>query len=168
MKNFLRSVLLLISVSSIIGIVFVAIYYVYKNLDLFKSLINSISSKVEDSNLTDKEIDAIAKNVVKIEKKIEKDIKNDVKSIKRELPKQISQVTKSKRTNDTAPKGGLNARQKEVLNYVKSNSDSKMSSVSKVFNKVTPRTLRRDLQKLEQMGFLRQQGKTRDAVYKIV
>lgn len=167
MKNFFRVLFLLIAIFSLVGIVFIVAYYIYKNLDLFKRFLSNVESKLDDSDLSEKEISSLVDEVVKIEEKIESDVKKDVKKVKKDLSKKLNRAVSVKNIKSTE-KDGLNARQKEVLNYVKLNSKSKMSSVSKVFNKVTPRTLRRDLQKLEQMGFLKQEGKTRDAIYKIV
>lgn len=167
MKNFFRALFLLIAISSLVGIVFIVGYYIYKNLDLFKGLLKNIEDKISDYELTSKEVDSLANDVVQLEKKIEKDVKGDVKKVKKEVSKKVSKIAPVKKVKSDKNET-LNARQKEVLSYIKQNSNSKMSSVSKIFNKVTPRTLRRDLEKLEQLGLLRQEGKTRDAIYKIV
>jgi predicted HTH transcriptional regulator len=85
-----------------------------------------------------------------------------VKGVAKVIDKGVS------KKNVKVSKGGLNSRQEQIFNYIKLNSEVKMSSVSQIFNKVTPRTLRRDFEKLQQLGLVRQEGKTRDAVYKII
>lgn len=167
MKNFFRALFLLIAIFSLVGIFFIVAYYIYKNVDLFKKFLNGMGDKLADCQLDEKEVDALTDEIIRIEENIGADVKKDIKKAKKDLPKKFESVV-SVVSVKGPEKAVLNARQKEVLNYVKLNSNSKMSSVSKVFNKVTPRTLRRDLQKLEQLGFLRQEGKTRDAIYKIV
>ncbi len=177
MKNFLKSIFILLSIFSVIGIVVLIFVYIKRNIKIFTDLYNEIEASFRDGKLDSKEQEKVvdAANVIKDEiqkdvKDIQKDVKEEevvipVKKVIKNFSKDISKV---KRKNAVLSKGGLNSRQEQIFNYIKLNSEVKMSSVSQIFNKVTPRTLRRDFEKLQQLGLVRQEGKTRDAVYKII
>lgn len=176
MKSFLKGFFVLVSILSLFGIIFLFVYYIKKNFGLFKNLVKDIKfGLVSDLNVSDADVDTIKKDLAKIEERVEKDlveVKDLVEDkISPRLPIVINlnknKVLVNKKTV-RLKKGELGLRQKEILNYAKLNSAVKMSDLSRVFKKVTPRTLRRDLGKLEQLGLLRQEGKTKDAIYKIV
>ena len=195
MKNIVKTLLIIIALFSVIGIVFIGVYYIKKNLSLFAKLFSEFDASIEDGELSKKEINDLSDDSVRIVKRISDDIqvdwtgkKDEVENFVKDSAKKLGVITESLKDSiekveeafvPTKPvrskkvvtkpiSTALNARQKDILNYIKNNSQAKMSTVSKIFSEVTPRTLRRDLGKLEQMGFLRQEGKTRDAVYKIV
>jgi DNA-binding transcriptional ArsR family regulator len=147
MKQFLKVILLTISIFSLLGTIFLVVFYINKNAKSILKLLNKVQNATQDLKLTEKEVKNITKEAIKVKKSIVKSVEKDVENLL---------------------KSDLSKRQIEVLNFIKLHSDSKMSTISKVFNNVTPRTLRRDLSKLEQMGIVRQEGKTKDAVYKLV
>jgi len=59
----------------------------------------------------------------------------------------------------------LNQRQIEILNYIRNFDKFTMLDISNKFKGVSERTLRRDMDKLELIGFVVQVGKTRDSYY---
>ena len=180
MKSIVKAFFILIAVFSVVGIFLIGFYYIKKNISLFTKLFKEVGAGIEDYELTPDEIDRISDESVRIVKIISKDIENDlgkgkvesfVKESVVQLPIEGPKKVKAKSRkaySKPVKESGLNSRQSDILNYIRNNSEAKMSNVSKMFAEVTPRTLRRDLGKLEQMGFVRQEGKTRDAVYKII
>ena len=62
--------------------------------------------------------------------------------------------------------GNLNERQKNLLEKLKSKDVSTVSEINDSFPEVSTRTLRRDLSKLEKLGFIKQLGKTKNTRYK--
>jgi len=70
--------------------------------------------------------------------------------------------TKALRQDDNA---GFNSRQSKLLNFIKEGKQVSMKEINSKFDDVTQRTLRRDLDKLENEGFITQQGATRNSVY---
>lgn len=173
MKNFLKSIFILLSIFSVLGI-FVLIYiYIKKNLKVFSNLFNECIDSFKDGILEDKEVESIIERVSVVKEEIEKDVDRVGREFKKEVVVPVKRASKIidkgvSKKNVKVSKGGLNSRQEQIFNYIKLNSEVKMSSVSQIFNKVTPRTLRRDFEKLQQLGLVRQEGKTRDAVYKII
>lgn len=187
MKNIVKTFFILIAFFSVIGIVFLGIYYIKKNIALFGKLFNEIVDDSADGELSQSEIEEISDRTVAIIKNIGGDVDSDFAKLKSKAVKiadrvkgkvevfskhgSVSKVRKTSNSPAVRKKtinGGLNTRQEDILGFIRSNSNAKMSDVSKLFAQVTPRTLRRDLEKLEQLGFLKQEGKTRDAVYKII
>lgn len=59
----------------------------------------------------------------------------------------------------------LNNRQKKLYELILSNSDSSMSNIAPHFKSVTNRTLRRDLNLLEEMQLISRSGKTKSVIY---
>ena len=175
MKSIVKTFFILIAIFSVVGIFLIGFYYIRKNVGLFTKLFKEVSAGIEDYELTQDEIDKISEDSVRIAKIIGKDLENKVESfVKESVVKQPTEESKkvkvkSRKTYSKPVKeSGLNSRQSDIMNYIRNNSEAKMSNVSKMFAEVTPRTLRRDLGKLEQMGLVKQEGKTRDAVYKII
>lgn len=187
MKNIVKTFFILIAFFSVIGIVFLGVYYVKKNITLFSKLFNEIVDDSADGELSQSEIEEISDRAVAIIKNIGDDVDSDFASLKSKavdgadrirgkievFSKHDSGAKVKKYSNSPVRRkkttsGSLNSRQEDILDFVRSNSNAKMSDVSRLFSRVTPRTLRRDLEKLEQLGFLKQEGKTRDAVYKII
>lgn len=176
MKNFLKSIFILLSIFSVIGIVILIFVYIKRNIKIFTDLYNEIEASFRDGKLDSKEQEKVvdAANVIKDE--IQKDVKDLQKDVKEEVVIPVKKVIKNfskdiskvKRKNAVSSKGGLNSRQEQIFNYIKLNSEVRISSVSQIFNKVTPRTLRRDFEKLQQLRLVKQEGKTRGAVYKII
>lgn len=64
----------------------------------------------------------------------------------------------------TFASNGLNDRQMKILDYVSKNEVGKVSDMVKIFSQ-TDRTLRRDLNKLEGMGFVKRSGSTKSVSY---
>lgn len=187
MKNIIKTFFVLIAFFSVIGIVFLGVYYIKKNIALFVRLFNEVSNDSSDGELSQSEIEEISDRTVAIIKNISSDVGSDFTNLKNTTVKSadrvkgkvemfskhgsVAKVKKASNSPTVRKKtinGGLNTRQEDILGFIRSNSNAKMSDVSKLFAQVTPRTLRRDLERLEQLGFLKQEGKTRDAVYKII
>lgn len=61
---------------------------------------------------------------------------------------------------------GLNERQMNILEYIKRNGGGRVSDMVDEFH-ATDRTLRRDLNKLENLGFVVRNGSTKSVSYKI-
>lgn len=169
MKNFLRVFFLLIAIVSGIGLVIIGIYYVNRNISSIKKLFQSLNEMLEDGNVENKELADVKDEAVAIVKNIEEDVSSDFVKVKKDVVKKINKVKKKfPEKEDEAFGSALSTRQRSIVNYFDTHSSAKMAEISKNFKNVTPRTLRRDLTKLEQLGVLRQEGKTRDAVYKLV
>jgi predicted HTH transcriptional regulator len=64
------------------------------------------------------------------------------------------------------PVSGLNSRQQELKSYASSRRNFTMQTIRDSFPDVTARTLRRDLDRLQELGIISQEGKTRNSVYK--
>lgn len=60
----------------------------------------------------------------------------------------------------------VSERGKKLLGYIKANKHLTMSDIRVKFSSVTARTLRRDLDKLEDRGLIEQLGKTRGSSYR--
>ncbi len=60
----------------------------------------------------------------------------------------------------------LSERQKEIYDYIMKNGDVDMGNLKRIFNSVTPRTLRRDLAKLTEYNLIEKNGNTKDVFYK--
>lgn len=60
----------------------------------------------------------------------------------------------------------LNSRQQEILEIIKTLGEVDMSKLSSLFEKVTDRTLRRDLAKLVESKIIEKIGDTKGALYK--
>ncbi len=85
--------------------------------------------------------------------------KDELPVIKQNIDNSLIKMTKSVEAELT-PRSSL------LLNYIKQKSPVTMNQISDKFPSVTSRTLRRDLDKLEQLGFVTQEGKTRNSYYK--
>lgn len=64
-----------------------------------------------------------------------------------------------------SPSFELSARQEEIYQLIRSDKRVTISDVEDVVPNVSNRTLRRDLNKLEKLGLIKQMGKTRDSYY---
>lgn len=175
MKSFLRSLLIVFSVISSVGLLFVGVYLLvqrFKNKDILKvgsGIIKNIEDKIEEGivNVVSESIKEEGLNS-KSPRKNESSFKNENVLFQVNLDPAKVKSLKNRSSVAKVSKYSPTPRQKEILSYLKSLPNSKMSSISKAFSDVTPRTLRRDMAKLEQQGFLRQEGKTKDAIYKLV
>lgn len=82
--------------------------------------------------------------------------------------KEIEVIDDLKKDNlepiQTFVSSGLNDRQMKVLGYISDNGSGKVSDMVKIFSQ-TDRTLRRDLNKLEGMGFVKRSGSTKSVSY---
>lgn len=74
--------------------------------------------------------------------------------------------TKTGTKTNTTKKGNLNPRQTQLLELLDSGKAHAMSSIEQSFPKVNVRTLRRDLDKLQQMGLIKKTGSTKAALYR--
>lgn len=74
--------------------------------------------------------------------------------------------TNTKPNASTKTRGNLNPRQTQLLELLDSGKAHAMSSIEQSFPKVNVRTLRRDLDKLQQMGLIKKTGSTKAALYR--
>ncbi|BCX13797.1 MAG: hypothetical protein KatS3mg085_329 [Candidatus Dojkabacteria bacterium] len=88
---------------------------------------------------------------------------NQEKEKNEKLPKKKNELKDKK--NDE-----LTDRQKEIVEFLEKfgGESVKMNLLSKNFNTVTPRTLRRDLQNLVDLGIVKSLGTTKDREYKLI
>lgn len=84
------------------------------------------------------------------------------KNLKKQEPKLKSQVTHKFNQRQ------LNSRQFALLEEITKKRKLNMREVSKLLPEVSERTLRRDMDRLENIGLIRQVGKTRDSYYEII
>ena len=63
---------------------------------------------------------------------------------------------------------GLNQRQKSILKHLKQNNTTYVAQLADLLPSVSRRTIRRDLDKLANAGFVIKEGKTNGTVYKIM
>ncbi len=190
MKNSFRLVSLVVAIFSVIGIFIVGYIYIKKNKRLFKALFQNVSEKAEELEKSVSQNNFLDEVKREIEERVDfdklesamgtltsvfpaskKPTKTVTKKLKRPSKKVLKKVVRAineSSSNKSLSVNNLNLRQQQLLDYLRTNLDSKMSNVSAAFSTVTPRTLRRDMEKLESMGFIRQQGKTRDTVYKVM
>lgn len=59
---------------------------------------------------------------------------------------------------------GLNDRQMKIMDYISEKGSGKVSEMARFFSQ-TDRTLRRDLNKLERLGFVKRSGSTKSVSY---
>lgn len=147
------------------GLIFVLIgFYLYKNWNSkeFKNIRKTLDKKVKElSNFVEEktnEANKVLENVVESVEKIENDLKKEAVKRTNMLSSEISKKKDIK----------LNVRQRKLLEFVKNSSEVDMKSVSKKFPKVSQRTLRRDMDKLEELKLVAQSGKTRNSVYRFI
>ena len=62
----------------------------------------------------------------------------------------------------------LNSRQKALLDFMVQNKTARIGDLEKLEPNVTQRTLRRDMEKLAKMGYVRKIGRTNRTLYKLV
>ena len=62
---------------------------------------------------------------------------------------------------------GLNPRQMDLIKYLEIQTEGKVSDLVKTFG-TTDRTLRRDFNKLENLGLVKKSGSTKSASYRLV
>ena len=190
MKNFFKTLIILfagfLAIFSIIGaLAYLAYYFLSGNSNIAKRISERISGFSEDKEdlldedeyLTDSE-DELSytqempktmpeESRIIVPENIETEIVTVDEPIVKAVPK--AQVVRVKAEKKPAKnKYGLNPRQNDLLKFIKNNDASTMYDISKVFSKVTQRTLRRDLEKLEKTGLVKQDGKTRNSVYKLL
>lgn len=83
-------------------------------------------------------------------------------------PLKFKPVKKSSPKTTTANAIGLSFRQREILSLLKTKNTITTKELSLKFPNVTNRTLRRDMDVLEKKSLIRQHGKTKNALYKVV
>lgn len=64
-------------------------------------------------------------------------------------------------------KKNLSTRQNNIISYISKKGVGKVSDMAKTFKGVTERTLRRDLNKLEEDGLVVRSGSTKSVTYRI-
>lgn len=157
MKSFLKFLFIIFLIGSGLVIVVLAFYF-YENFNpkRIRKIKDAISSQLKDveSELdftppirdVEETLDPIVKEVKKTKKKAQKKVAKEVKMLQKKISK----------------------RQGEILDYLEENNDIAISDIMKNFSSVSSRTLRRDLSKLEELGHVRQVGKTKDSRYKFL
>lgn len=178
MKKYLKNLILF---GSIIGIG----YLIYANLDKIRRGVDELGGKVKkfaEENYSDT-IDSLGKAVNQVKDEFVQLVKDHeslapiVKNLERYSENQISKNFENKgyieqtgelpvaKNRDMNGKINLNDRQKELLDFVRVYDKVSMGEISEKFDYVSQRTLRRDMDKLQSLGVVNQQGKTRDSVY---
>jgi hypothetical protein len=87
-----------------------------------------------------------------------------VKTKKQLLKSKPVKLVKSIQVNTSKGSPRTNA----LLGYIKAEKHTTMSNIRGKFPSVTARTLRRDLEKLEEQGYIAQSGKTRNSSYHVI
>jgi predicted HTH transcriptional regulator len=75
-------------------------------------------------------------------------------------------VAKSKPAINKTP-AGLNSRQSKIYQIIKANKQIPMQNVAYQINGVSTRTLRRDMNQLENQGLIERVGRTKDSLYRL-
>lgn len=155
MSNFLKFIFLLFLVFSGL-IVFVIIYYFFKfqkdgSVEKYKEY---ASKKVKEIS-KDSDFKKLQKEFPKDLKNAHKEVQKDLKKAKKIVDKEVKEVRKL-----------LSERQEQIMDFIDKVDEMAVSDIVQKFKEVTPRTLRRDLEKLENLGFVKQIGKTKDSKYK--
>lgn len=155
MSNFLKLVFFLFLLFSGL-IVFVVIYYFFKfQKDGSVNKYKDFASKKAKEISKDSDFKKLQKEFPKDLKSAHKEVEKDLKRAKKIVDKEVKEVKKL-----------LSERQEEIVDFINRVDEMSVSDIVEKFKEVTPRTLRRDLEKLENLGFVRQIGKTKDSRYK--
>ena len=80
----------------------------------------------------------------------------------------IKPLVKSKPTKNSEKDDKLTPRQKEVLSLLKAKKTLEMKDLLGNIKGVTERTLRRDLLKLQELGFVKKVGTTKSVKYHLI
>jgi predicted HTH transcriptional regulator len=80
------------------------------------------------------------------------------------ITKKVAGKGKVKRTKNSV----LNERQEKLLKMIKSEGHVSLSEIESSFRDVSNRTLRRDFDKLELLGYVEQLGRTKNSIYKLL
>ena len=78
-------------------------------------------------------------------------------------PKSVARATPVR----TAVSTNINDRQKKILEYMKNNPESQFGPVAELFDGISTRTVRRDLDVLVKNKILRREGNTSSSLYKL-
>lgn len=190
MKNLVKTLLIIVlgfvAIFSVVGILaYIAYYFLNGNSNLAKLISRRISGFSEekddlldeDDYLNDSEEEVAAEQesleenpTVTSQISVPENIETEIMTIEKPAPRPVVRAAAKVKTEKktTKNKFGLNPRQSDLLKFIKNNDSSTMYDISRVFSKVTQRTLRRDLEKLEKTGLVKQDGKTRNSVYKLI
>ncbi len=159
MKNFGRNILIFFTVLLVLTFSGVILFYFgfkflgkLKRERIFKRLKTEVAEDYIGKNFFHKDYNEPVKDKVSVEKSLVIKKSNSNK-------KPIKSKTLTSQFND---------RQSELLNYLKRNKHANMIEVQDLFENVTQRTLRRDFEKLEKEGVIKQIGTTRNSTYILV
>lgn len=96
--------------------------------------------------------------------------KDTLENIKDDLSKEVGNVKKQVKKQKESLAEVLADRQGEIAKFIKSMQKEafEIKDIAQRFKNVSERTLRRDMQKLEKMGMIKQVGTTRNSKYKII
>lgn len=160
----------------------VAVWFIFaklaKHADKWQELADKVRSRVDDlSDAKDfahkrfnywqreakRELQPMLKAVGKSLHKIEKDVQ--IKPLIKKLEAKVADVRES--ASDIADDFGLNERQEQIYQAIKKTKQAGINSFAEQIANVTPRTLRRDLTRLEKLGLVEQVGKTKDSFYRL-
>lgn len=153
MNNFFKILFFLFLVST--GLIFVAIAYYFYRLGKFDDVKDKLKEEVEDlqKKVEESEIyETFQREILPL---------IDTEPIKKKL---VKKETKKKEVSTNSAQ----LRQDAILNFLKSNNEATISEITEEFNDVSSRTLRRDMDKLEKLGLVKQFGKTKDSRYKFI
>ncbi len=82
----------------------------------------------------------------------------------KKVPVKVKAIA-SKLEKPSLKHSNLNERQQKILQEVKNQKKVKSSEIRNQFKNINERTLRRDFDKLEKLGIVKQTGKTKDSFY---
>ena len=151
MKRKIKVIATSFLIFSIAGIVFIFFFSVFKKL--------FISSNKKSGIAGNFELKPLSPEIREEYKKQEEEKKNLVKKI-------VKSAFKDRHAaNNGQANKYLNSRQLKIFDLVKFKNGTDMREINKKFKSVSQRTLRRDLDKLENMGYIKQEGKTRNSMY---
>lgn len=143
LKTFFTILVVLVALFSVIGIIGLAwLYFVGK--ESFENILEG----EKDSDSGQNPVKKLPVKVKAVSSKVEKP----------SPPKVDQPLTEKKYSN-------LNERQQKILKEVKNQKKVKSSEIRNQFKNINERTLRRDFDKLEKLGIVRQLGKTKDSFY---
>ncbi|MCS7318065.1 MAG: DeoR family transcriptional regulator [Candidatus Dojkabacteria bacterium] len=143
----------------------------FEVIDKYLKNLKSIFSSDQLNNLYKKlqnSIFEIVKRNLQVEETIENNKLEQKSSTNNSIDHNLFQSVNLKPSSDQVNYGKqqkLNVRQKKILNIIKTLDYISVSDLSKKIRNVSTRTLRRDMDRLEKLGILKQNGKTKDTIY---
>jgi len=101
---------------------------------------------------------------------LHKENQNTLENIKSDFQKETKKIVKEVNKQKEQLVETFSVRQEDLVGFIKSMQKEafEIKEIAERFKNVSERTLRRDMQKLENMGMIKKVGSTRDSKYKII